>query len=340
MARATQPVWHKALVKFTQLVHDETRVRGGNSIPDKNGIMAEMSALEETLVLLGCQIDIPAMTTVQDRDRHLARSADVVEAQLATTPADIVVLPELSSIDYSRDTFAALDVLAEPLDGPSFQCWRAVAQRAGCFVCYGFARAGQGGTYITIAVVNPDGELVGHYDKLHLAQYGASMEKEYFARGDHLFVFEVKGFRLSPFICYDIRFPELARTLVLDHGVDVILHCGAYYRDPSFATWHAFATARAIENQVFLLSLNRAGAQYGNSLFCYPWMDEDTHAENFSAHSEDLRVIAINRSALNVARDSYTFLRDRRDTYDRPVQPSAPYLTCPPQPLPAPVTGE
>ena len=70
-----------------------------------------------------------------------------------------------------------------------------------------------------IGVVGPDGEsCAGHYDKLHLAQYGASMEKEYFNRGNHLFhLFEVNGFRLSPIICYDIRIPELSRTLVVDH---------------------------------------------------------------------------------------------------------------------------
>ncbi|MGP6088905.1 carbon-nitrogen hydrolase family protein [Antarctobacter jejuensis] len=273
---------------------------------------------QDALRLLACQIDIPAMTSAEERDQHLARSAARIEAQLSQTPADIVVLPELSSIDYSRAAFSCLDVLAEPLDGASFECWRAVAQKHDTFVSYSFARKAEDGFCISIAVVNPLGELVGHYDKLHLAQYGASMEKEYFRRGDHLFSFDIKGFRLAPFICYDIRFPELARALVLNHGAEVILHCGAYFRDPSFHTWHAFATARAIENQIFFLSLNRAGQDYGDSLFCYPWMDETAGPLNFSEHDEDLRLITIDRDRLNEARETYTFLRDRRDSYDRP----------------------
>ena len=271
-----------------------------------------------TLTLLACQIDIPEMTTAAERDQHLVRSAQKVDAGLSTSPVDIVVLPELSSIDYSRAAFACLDVLAEPLDGASFECWRAVARRHNTFVSYSFARKTDTAYFISIAVVNPDGELVGHYDKLHLAQYGASMEKEYFTRGDHLFTFDVKGLRLAPFICYDIRFPELARTLVLRHGVDIILHCGAYFRDPSFHTWHAFATTRAIENQVFFLSLNRAGADYGNSLFCYPWMDETFGPLHFQEHREDFQWIEIDPRHLKEARETYAFLQDKRDTYDRP----------------------
>jgi nitrilase len=278
---------------------------------------------KESLRILACQIEIPTMTSAAERDRHLALSAGRADAQLHKTPADIVVLPELSSMDYSRASFACLDVLAEPLKGASYECWRAVAQRHDTFVSYSFARMAEGGYRISIAVVDPAGELVGYYDKLHLAQYGASMEKDYFQRGNHLFAFNVKGFRLAPFICYDIRFPELARTLVLDHGVDVILHCGAYFRDPSFHTWHTFANTRAIENQVFLLSLNRAGRNYGGSLFCYPWMDETIESVAFDDHEEDLRLIEIDRHSQDEAREKYTFLRDRRDSYDRLLQSGA-----------------
>jgi nitrilase len=277
-------------------------------------------AEDDELTLLACQIDIPHMTTAAERDRHLAMVARKVATQLEDTPVDIVVLPELSSIEYSRRAFDCLDALAEPLDGASFDCWRVVAMRHKVFVSYSFARRAQDGFRISIGVVNPQGMLVGYFDKLHLAQYGASMEKEYFKRGDDLFAFDVKGFRLAPFICYDIRFPELARALVLDHGVDVILHCGAYFRDPSFHTWHAFAITRAVENQVFLLSLNRAGPDFGGSLFCYPWMDETLGPLHFDDHREDFRRITINRNSLTAARTDYTFLHDRRSTYTLPAE--------------------
>lgn len=258
------------------------------------------------------------MRTAAKRDRHLQVSADKVRVALKANPADLVVLPELSSIDYSRTAFDNLETLAEPLDGASFVTWSDVARSHGCHVSYGFARRAEDGLFITIAVVGPDGALVGHYDKLHLAQYGASMEKEYFTRGDHLFTFELCGFRTAPIICYDIRIPELCRTLVIDHGVDLILHCGAYYRDESFATWHPFAVTRAMENQVYFLSLNRAGRNYGNSIFCLPWMDETTPSEQFEAQAEDLRFVTLSKNELRTTRRDYTFLGDRLPDYDLP----------------------
>lgn len=267
------------------------------------------------LRLLACQINIPAMTTAAARDAHLVVSATKVRAALHEKPADLVVLPELSSIDYSRAAFENLDSLAEPLDGPSFDCWRQVAQEFNCHVAYSFARVDDTGNYICLAVVNPAGTLVGYYDKLHLAQYGASMEKEYFTRGDHLFTFKIRDLTFAPIICYDLRIPELSRSLVLDHGVDVILHCGAYFRDTSFATWHDFTTTRALENQVFFLSLNRAGADYGNSRLCYPWMDENRQAIVFPEHDEQFLNLEIDPSEMAQAREVYSFLKDRLPDY-------------------------
>lgn len=273
-----------------------------------------------SLSLLACQIEVPSRTnTATGRDRHLADTYAKVRARLSAEPADLVVLPELASIDYSRAAFDRLDQLAEPLDGQSFQTWSALATECRVHVCYSFARRSERGFYISVAVVTPRGALAGHYDKLHLCQYGASMEKEYFSPGRGLFVFEIKDFNLSPIICYDIRFPELTRTLVLDHDVDVILHCGAYFRDPSFPTWHTFAKARAIENQIYFLSLNRAGRDYGNSLFCYPWMDDTQCPERFAANAEDLRFIAIDRQQIRDARADYTFLKDRWSSYELPT---------------------
>lgn len=273
----------------------------------------------DMLRLMACQITVPETTSAAERDAHLAATVGKVEAQLERREVDLVVLPELSSIDYSRGSFARLGELAEPLDGPSFQAWRRVAMAHGVHVVFGFARAGEGGPFICTAVVGPDGMLMGHYDKIHLAQYGASMEKDYFQRGSHLFLFEVKGFRLAPIICYDIRIPELSRVLVTRHGVDAILHCGAYYRDESFHTWHPFAITRALENQVFFLSLNRAGVDYGNSLFCRPWMDEVRQPIAFPAHDEAFRHVVLSRGEIDAAREGYGFLKDRLPDYRLPL---------------------
>lgn len=265
--------------------------------------------------ILACQIDIPLTTSTSERDHHLQSAATRVTKEAKQADVQLIVLPELSSIDYSRSSFDQLQSLAEPLQGPSNNCWSAVATECNSHVAYSFPRKGETGFYICVAVVDPKGKLIGYYDKMHLAQYGASMEKEYFERGDHLFTFDINGIRLAPIICYDIRFPELCRSLAVEHDVSVILHCGAYYRDVSFYTWHDFVRTRALENQLYFLSLNRAGVNYGQSLFCPPWIDNTVLPTNFEPHQEEFKVVRIDQSQIHQTREEYSFLRDRLDKY-------------------------
>ena len=94
--------------------------------------------------LLACQIAIPPVATARERDRHLDETARKITRQLGEAPADLVVLPELSAIDYARSAFDNLDALAEPLDGPSFEVMRQVARDFGVAVVYGIPRKADG----------------------------------------------------------------------------------------------------------------------------------------------------------------------------------------------------
>ncbi len=278
-----------------------------------------------TLNLLGCQIDIPATTSVAARNRHLQRSAEKAHQWLTDNPADVLLLPELSTLEYSNETFAKLDEVAEDDDGMSFQTWRSIAINHQCWVLYGYARrhdkeTGIPAYSIATGIINPNGMLHGVYEKLHLAQFGASEEKDYFnVSGNQLMVFECNGFRLAPIICYDIRFAELASALVLQHKVDCILHTGAYARDPSFDSWHAFVKTRAMENQAYIVSLNRAGSNFGNSVFMPPWVDEAHPATHFATTEEQCLLLTLDRSAIDHARHEYHFLEDRLPSYNLPV---------------------
>ena len=267
------------------------------------------------LTILACQIDVPLTTTVVERDRHLDRVAAKIRAKLKQRRHDLVVLPELSSIDYSKASFDKLDVLAEPLDGPSLRKFGAVAREFGVTIVYGMPRCEGGKRFISQIVVDANGEPIGHFDKLHLAQFGGSMEKTYFSPGDHLLVFELNELTIAPIICYDIRPPELTRTLAVDHGVEVVLHCSAFYRDETFYSWHHFSVCRAVENQIFFLSLNRAGENYGNSLFCTPWMDENNQGLRFPQTAEKLQSIEVDANLIRGVRKNIPLLDDRIDDY-------------------------
>ena len=271
--------------------------------------------------ILACQVQVPAITTVAQRDAHLDRIAGLMDRALAERRADLVVLPELNCLTYSEPCFDALAELGEGLEGPSFARVAPLAARHATTICYGLARrAGNGRHHICQAAVGPDGRLLGHYDKLHIA----ATEKPYFDPGAGLLVFEVAGWRVAPIICYDLRFAGLCRRLARDEGVELILHPNAFYRDETFPTWHPFAVTRALENQIYFLSLNRAGAGWGQSILVPPGGETDNPSYGFG-EAEELRYLQITRADLAAAREDYSLRRDDRGDYQQfPVSGAGP----------------
>lgn len=228
------------------------------------------------LTLLACQIAIPPTPDAPERDAHVAALTERIRLVAAPRQYDLIVLPELSTMEYSDAAFTWLDVLAEPLKGPSFRQFAQLAQDLQSTVVYGFARRDEVGRHLICqAAIGPDGRLLGHYDKLHLAQFGASAEAGVFQPGNHVFTLTVKGLRIAPLICYDIRFPGLMARLARE-GVDVVLQCSAYARDLSFHSWQPFVVTRAMEHGFAWLGLNRAGDGWGGSIWCPGFADSDT----------------------------------------------------------------
>ncbi|MEM9371153.1 MAG: carbon-nitrogen hydrolase family protein, partial [Pseudomonadota bacterium] len=174
------------------------------------------------------------------------------------------------------------------------------------------------GRHISQGVMGPDGGLIGRYDKLHIAEFGDSAESAHFSPGDRLLTVDIAGFRVAPMICYDIRFPLLAERL-RDAEVDVVLHAGAYSRDFSFESWHTFARTRAIETQMAWLGLNRAGDDWGGSIWVPDGTDPDS-VETMGNH-EVFWEISLTRSTLDATRSRMPIAADRRDDYAKlPLQ--------------------
>ena len=270
----------------------------------------------DPLRLLACQVAIPNVVRAGDRNRHVASVCDRISNYLAdNAPVDLIILPELCTMTYSREAFEMLHDLAEPLEGPSVTRFAELARAESAMVVFGMARRTGTGFRISQVMLSETGKVVSCYDKMHLCQYGASCEKEFFERGEKMAVVDLKGWKIAPLICYDIRIPEMTRALVLEHHADLLLHCGAYFRDESFATWHSFVTTRAMENQTYLLSLNRAGSDYGDSLFCSPWMDENHPAVALAEHVEQFRIFELDPNLPAETRSMYTFLKDRHPKY-------------------------
>jgi predicted amidohydrolase len=168
--------------------------------------------------------------------------------------ARLVVLPEYSS--FFIDPFdSSLAENAEPLDGPFVQALTALASDNDIVVVAGLVeRAGDDRRVRnTVVAVGPDG-LVATYRKLHLYDAFGQRESDWIEAGELVppQVFSHGGLRFGLMTCYDLRFPEVARTLV-DAGADAILVPAEWVRGPlKEHHWRTLLHARAIENTVFV----------------------------------------------------------------------------------------
>jgi nitrilase len=148
------------------------------------------------------------MTTKKKRDDNINRIFDSIRSANETNNIDLVVLPELSTIEYSTEAFRNVKELAEPIDGETFYKASKLSKEINAYMAYGFPRIEMGNYFISHVVINPNGRYVTHYDKIHIAQFGASEEKPFFERGNKLGIFEVGDVKIGIIICYDFRFTE------------------------------------------------------------------------------------------------------------------------------------
>ena len=130
----------------------------------------------------------------------------------------------------------------------------------------------EGKVYNTAMVFDRTGQCIASYDKTHL--FTPMGEDDYFTPGDHLCRFELDGVQCGIIICYDVRFPELTRSLTVP-GLDVLFVVSQW---PKVRTFHlrTLTTARAIENQMFVVCCNSCGTAGetvygGNSAIIDPW---------------------------------------------------------------------
>lgn len=266
----------------------------------------EKSMKNEQITVAGIQIS-------QVEGNRKANIARAVKAITAAHGHDIYVLPELSSSGYSVDVFRALEKLAEDFEGPSFRAFSDLARRQNCFVCYSFPRrAGDRKFTICTAVVDRGGGLVAYYDKWHVCSTGVCIEKDYFSPGQSpLAAFEVNGIQVGLAICYDIRFPELARKLTCESNISLLLHPGGWPKDDGFHTWHMFVQVRAMENSIYIMSTNWAGSDNGCTAFCPPFIDGKKHRLEKLGSTPGVLVGVVDMRYLADVRRRYPYLADR-----------------------------
>jgi predicted amidohydrolase len=220
------------------------------------------------------------LNSTEDATRNRAGAERLVR-EAAAGGATLVVLPE----KWNRIADpAAMAAGAEPLDGPSISWARELARELGIDLVAGsiVERADDGGKPFNTSVhVGPDGELRAVYRKLHLFDVEVDgtvyRESDEERPGDEIVLSELAdGTPLGLSVCYDLRFPELYRTLAI-RGARVLAVPSAFTVTTTRDHWEVLLRARAIEDQAFVVAPNQWGEHYpghrsgGRSMIVDPW---------------------------------------------------------------------
>ncbi len=235
---------------------------------------------------------------------------------------EIVVLPEMFSTGFSMEP----ERLAEPMDGPSVNWMKDMAAKHRCILT-GSLIIEEGGQYFNRLIwMQPNGQF-GIYDKRHL--FGYAREDEHYAPGRKRLLVSVNGWRISPLICYDLRFPVWSRNVqpptmhTADTSsqtssaespntpYDVLLYVANWPERRSLA-WKTLLQARAIENQAFVVGVNRVGTDgknisYSGDSAVYGPLGEIIWQQSGEAA---VQTVVLDKNHLIQTRSDFPFLKD------------------------------
>ena len=187
-----------------------------------------------------CQVDMEW----EETEHNLSR----IEKVVAEAAADVVVLPEMFATGFKLRP----SVVAETMDGPVVTAMRRWAREYGKAVVGSVVILEDGIYRNRMLFVEPSGKMT-QYDKHHLFRPGG--EGRDYTPGKRRVVVEYKGFRFLMQVCYDLRFPVFSRNR---GDYDAIIYCASWDNKRRDA-WCALLRARAIENQSYVIGVNRVG---------------------------------------------------------------------------------
>jgi len=232
--------------------------------------MAERVASENAAAVA---IAVAQFAPGDDTDDNLERMSRLA-GDAANRGALLVVFPEYSSY-FTPTMDASWAEHAQGLHGPFVRALAELATELGIHIVAGLVERIQDEKRVanTLVALDPNGELVAHYRKVHLYDAFGQRESEWIVPGpiETPQTFAFGGFTVGLQTCYDLRFPEVTRQLV-DAGADLVLVPSEWVRGPlKEAHWRTLATARAIENTVYLAAADHAPPiGVGNSLIIDP----------------------------------------------------------------------
>lgn len=250
------------------------------------------------------------ITTIQSNLLWEEKSANLymLEQKISdiTEKTEIMILPEMFSTGFSMQP----ERLAETMDGETMQWMKKVSRENGIILTGSIIIEEEDRYFNRLIWMLPNGQY-GQYDKRHLFAYAE--EDKHYSPGSKRLIASVKGWKINLQVCYDLRFPVWARQQVNEDGpeYDVLIYVANWPERRNHA-WKTLLCARAIENQCYVVGVNRVGSDgnniyhSGNSLVIDPLGQVLYHMSD----EEDVFTITLQKEKLEEVREKFPFWRD------------------------------
>lgn len=243
-------------------------------------------------------------------ERNFGKLLELMDkAMESEAKPDLLLFPEMWNTGYALQEIGRL---ADP-DGQRTEAMLSeFSKKHGVYIVGGsIAEKRRDGVYNTMLAFDRDGAKIGDYSKIHLFRLMA--EEKHLQAGDKPGRLVIQGAEAGMMICYDIRFPELARKLALDGAK--LLFVPAEWPNPRLHHWRTLLTARAIENQMYVIACNRMGESgetsfFGHSMVIDPWGEIVAEA----GEEETILFADIDLALVDEVRTRIPVFEDRRPT--------------------------
>jgi len=230
-----------------------------------------------------------------ENERNLDACLARIE-EAAAAGAELLVLPECAIPGYMFDSLDEAMPFAEEIPGPTTEALVGACRKLGMHVVCGLLERDGDLLRNAAVLVGPDG-LIGTYRKTHLPFLGVD---RFVTPGEELAVHDTPLGRIGVEICYDLRFPEVTRTLAL-RGADIVAHPTNFPMAAKVQT-EVITRARAAENRIFLLTANRVGKERWGE-FCGWSQIVDPYGKRLAEAGEREEILLVAEIDLELARD-------------------------------------
>ena len=257
------------------------------------------------------------MNVVDNKDENL-KNAEIMIEKSVDENSDFIVLPEMFNCPYSNDKF--IEYCEEEKTSKTLLKISKLASKNNVYILAGSIPEKENAKlYNTSYLFNRNGEIIAKHRKMHLFDIDVKgkikfMESDVLTAGDNVTTADTEFGKIGIGICYDIRFPELARLMALE-GASILFYPGAFNMTTGPAHWELLFRTRALDNQVFCVgvapALNRDASyhSFGHSIITSPWGEIIAEA----SENEELIISEIDLNEIKKIREELPLLKNKRE---------------------------